>query len=359
MDRPSERDPWTTGEAGSREVRALFIDGAEQAQVRRTVVPPPSPGQVRIAVHHVGVCGSDLHYFQQGANGAFEVREPLIPGHELSGEVEHDPSGGWAPGTPVTVHPARFGTRDPRIAEAPHLWPDGSYLGSASTWPHTQGALTELLLVDREMVRPLPRELPVRRAVLAEPLGVALHALAQARTVGAAVQGARVLVAGAGPIGLLAVAALRDAGAAEVTVADVLAEPLERARGQGADGAVDVSREELPASAYDLVLECSGAAASISAVLKAVRPAGVVVQVGMVPAEPRPVDLAPFIAKEVRYVGTFRFHEEIDAAVEMLARRPEIESVITHELDPGDPAVLFAAAGDAQASGKVITARWS
>ncbi|GAB3189224.1 zinc-binding dehydrogenase [Nesterenkonia suensis] len=344
--------------SSSRQVRALVIEAARRAVVRRIEVPAPRMGQVRLAVHHVGLCGSDLHYYSAGANGAFVMREPLIPGHELSGVVESDPSGELAPGTPVTVHPARFGVRDDRFAESPHLWPGGSYLGSASTWPHTQGALSELLVVEQEMVRTLPPDLPVRRAVLAEPLAVALHGMAQATSVGARLPGAKVLVAGAGPIGLLAVAAAVDAGAESVTAADVLPGPLGRAVEQGAGRTVDVSVEALPENTFDVVLECSGTAASIGAALQAVRPAGVVVQVGMVPTTPRPMDLSPVIAKEVRYVGTFRFDEEIEAAMDLLARRPQIEQVITHELDPGDPEALFAAAGDAERSGKVISAYW-
>lgn len=347
-----------THEATTLTSRALFIDAREQAEVRSTVLEDPGPGQVRLRVEHVGICGSDLHYFFEGANGAFVVREPLIPGHELSGTVDYDPAGEFAAGTGVTVHPARFGTRDDRFADAPQLWPGGSYLGSASTWPHTQGAVSEYLVVERHMIRALPDDLPIRRAVLAEPLGVALHALTQARLVGARIEGARVLVTGSGPVGLLAVAAASAAGAAEITATDVLPGPLRRAREQGADTVVDVTREELQESAYDLVLECSGAAPSVNAVLRAVRPAGVIVQVGMMPAEPRPVDLSPFISKEVRYVGTFRFADEIDGALKLLAERPGIEGVITHELPPEDPAALFAAARDAETSGKVITAPW-
>lgn len=338
--------------------RALFIDGAEQAAVRTVEIPEPGPDELRLRVHHVGICGSDLHYYYQGANGEFVVRESLILGHELAGTVDHDPTGALPAGTPVTVHPARFGTEDPRLAGSPQLWPDGSYLGSASTWPHTQGALSELLIVDRQMIRVLPASLPIRRAVLAEPLAVALHAVEQARRAGARIDGARVLVSGSGPVGLLAVAALRAAGATDITATDVLPGPRARMRQQGATHTIDASREDLPRSAYDLVMECSGAIAAVNAVLTAVRPAGVVAQVGMVPGVPQPVDLAPFIAKEVRFIGAFRFAEEIDAAVDLLARRPEIEAVITHELTPDDPESLFGAARDAETSGKVITAPW-
>lgn len=339
-------------------MQGLFIDAKEQAQVRRSPVPEPNADQVRIRVEHVGICGSDLHYYYEGANGAFMVREPLIPGHELSGVVDFDPSGALAAGTTVTVHPARFGIPDPRFEDAPQLRPQGSYLGSASTWPHTQGALCEYLVVESTMVRVLPTELPLRRAVLAEPLAVALHALEQAKSVGAVLSGARVLVAGAGPIGLLAVAAAVASGALEVTASDVFAGPLMRAKEQGATTVVDVSVEQLPESSFDVVLECSAAPPSIAAVLKAVRPAGVVVQVGMVPAEPRPLDISPFIAKEVRYVGTFRFAEEITAAIELLAQNPGIERVITHEISPNDHEALFAAARDSEVSGKVITSSW-
>jgi len=222
-------------------MKSLLIESARTAAVREVAVPEPGEGQVRLRVAYVGICGSDLHYFFDGANGAFVVREPLVPGHELSGAVDLDPSGTFAAGTPVTVHPARFGTPREGIEDAPHLWPGGSYLGSASTWPHTQGAASEYLIVESDMVRPLPADLPVRRAVLAEPLAVALHALGKAGPV----EGLEVLVTGSGPIGLMAVAAATAAGA-RVTATDVLAGPLERARTLGAQATIDVSRSSRP-----------------------------------------------------------------------------------------------------------------
>ncbi|GAA3004047.1 zinc-binding dehydrogenase [Microbacterium aurantiacum] len=335
-------------------MRAAFIDARQTLVVREVDTPEPGPDQVRVRIDYVGICGSDLHYYFEGANGAYVVREPLIPGHEVSGRIDRDPSGRWPAGTPVTVHPATFGDPAPSLPDAPHLWPNGAYLGSASTWPHTQGGFAEHLVVDRAMVRVLPGSLPVRRAVLAEPLAVALHALSRAGEV----SGARVLVTGSGPIGLLAVAAAIDAGAGSVTATDVLPGPLARASALGADRVVDVSAEALDAGSYDVVLECSGVAASISAALAAVRPRGVVVQVGMVPDEARPVNLAPFISKEVTFVGTFRFAEEIDAAVDLLDRRPEIEQVITHVLPADDAEGAFAVARDSERSGKVVVAVW-
>ncbi|MDF2918254.1 zinc-binding dehydrogenase [Microbacterium sp. NPDC086615] len=332
-------------------MKSLLIEKALTAEVRDVPIPEPGKGQVRLRVEYVGICGSDLHYYYEGANGAFVVREPLVPGHELSGRVDLDPSGALAPGTPVTVHPARFGTPREGIENAPHLWPGGSYLGSASTWPHTQGAASEYLIVEADMVRVLPDGLPVRRAVLAEPLAVALHALGKAGPV----EGLDVLVTGSGPIGLMAVAAAVAAGA-RVTATDVLAGPLERAAALGASATIDVSADAVESGAYAVVLECSGVPVSISTALKAVRPGGTVVQVGMLPDDPRPVNLAPFISKEVRYLGAFRFRDEIDQAVALLAANPGIESALTHEFAVTDAAEAFATARDSQRSGKVVFA---
>lgn len=331
---------------------AVVINGKLELSVAEVPMPTPAAGQVRVRIGFVGICGSDLHYFFEGANGAFVVTEPLIPGHEVSGWVDSDPSGEFVPGTPVAVHPARFGPVHPDVPAAPHLWPGGSYLGSASTIPHTQGAMSEYLLVERDMVRVLPPELPPRRAVLAEPLAVALHGAGRAGDL----TGARVLVCGAGPIGLLALVAARARGARQVTVSDLLPEPLDRARALGADAVVQIGVDDVGAEEYDVVLECSGAAAAVTAALIAVRRRGVVVQIGMLPAEARPIALAPLVAKEATLVGAFRFYDEIEEAISLLAAESSIESVITHVYAPRDARAAFDTARQAAQSGKVVVA---
>jgi L-idonate 5-dehydrogenase len=333
---------------------AVVIHGKLDLRVEEVPTPHPAEGEVRLRTAFGGVCGSDLHYYYEGANGEYPVREPLVPGHEISGTVDLDPSGELAPGTPVTVHPATFGTPEPGLEGRRNLWPGGAYLGSASTRPHTQGGMSEFLLVRRDMVRVLPRDLPLRRAALAEPLAVALHAL----TVAGDVTGRRVLVSGAGPIGLLAAAAALSRGAAEVVAADVLAQPLERARRLGVHGTVRVGTEQVPPASFDVVLECSGVPAAVGPALVGARRGGVVVQVGMVPDEARPVNLAPLVSKELQLRGSFRFDDEIDEAVELLAARPGIEDVITHEVPAERAAEAFAAARDSAASGKVLVALW-
>ncbi len=331
-------------------MRAVRIHGKQDMRIEEVPDLDVGPGQVRIRVAEVGICGTDLHYLSDGATSVFTIKAPLIPGHEMSGVVDLDPSGTYASGTPVTVHPATWGQPSADLGEdRRHLWPGGGYLGSASTWPHTQGALAELLVVRDHQIRPLPAGLPLRRAALAEPLAVGLHGI----SMGGGVTGKRVLVSGSGPIGLLTAAAALAQGAAEVTCTDLLPGPLERAAALGAQ-TVQVGRDELPESAYDLTLECAGVPQALHALLLATKRAGIVVQVGSVPNENRPVNLAPMVSKEIQLRGTFRFNTEIDDAIILLEAHPEFSEIITHVLPFDHVAEAFAVAADSAASGKVL-----
>jgi L-idonate 5-dehydrogenase len=337
-------------------MRAVRIHAKHDMRTEMVPSPEPATGEVRVRVHFAGICGSDLHYYADGAAGIFTIRQPLIPGHEVSGVVDLDPSGVFEVGTPVTVHPATWGTPQPDLTdEQRHLWPDGGYLGSASTWPHTAGGLAELLVVRRDQVRRLPASLPVRRATLAEPLAVGLHGLA----ISGGIRGKRVLISGSGPIGLLTAAAAAADGAAEVVCADLLLGPLQRARSLGAAspvpiGTVQIGVDDLPDSYFDVTLECAGVPSALHGLLLATRRAGVVVQVGNLPNQARPVNLAPLVSKEIKLLGTFRFNTEIDAAITLLDENPQIEQVITHVIPIEDVNEAFAVAANAEVSGKVL-----
>ena len=331
-------------------MRSFLITGKLDAELSDLPIPEPEINEVRIKVAYVGVCGSDLHYYFEGANGAFVVKEPLIPGHELSGTVDNDPSGEFAEGTAVTVHPATFGKSSPEIENEPHIWPGGKYLGSASTMPHTQGAMSDYFIVRKDMIRILPAGLSLKDAALAEPLAVALHSI----NVADGVEGKKVLVSGSGPIGLLVAAAARIKGASEVVCTDVLTGPLVRAQAIGATRVIQITKEELPDSYFDCVFECSGSPIAVSSALNAVRRAGTVIQVGMLGAGPQPIAIAPLVAKELRLKGAFRFNNEISEAVELLAKHSIISSAITHVLPASEVKEAFEIAKDSQVSGKVL-----
>src|SRR3954466_8596088 len=266
-------------------MKALKIHGAGHMTTEQVPVPEPGVGEVRVRMQYGGICGSDLHYFFEGRNGEFEVLEPFTPGHEMSGVVDLDPSrparemagvvdldpsGRLAAGTPVAIAPATYGTPEAGIEDRRHLWPGGTYFGSASTRPHTQGGMQEYRVVQDFMIRPLPEGLATDAAALAEPLAVAPHALRMA----GGVAGRTVLVTGCGPIGLCVAAACVAQGAARVDATDALEGPLDRARSVGAATTYRAGVDDVPATAYDTVFECSGAAPAVSQALWSVRRAG-------------------------------------------------------------------------------------
>ncbi|WP_431074909.1 L-idonate 5-dehydrogenase [Microbacterium phyllosphaerae] len=331
-------------------MKALAIHGKEDIRWEDREVPTPGDGEVRLRVNYVGICGSDLHYYFHGANGEYTIREPLTPGHELSGVVDLDPSGRLEPGTPVTVHPARYGPEVPGLEDRPHLRPGGDYFGSAAANPHRQGGASELLIVEEQMIRVLPASLPLERAALAEPLAVAIHAVNLAGDI----TGKRVLVIGAGPIGLLVVAAAVKAGASVVGASDVRAEPLGRAESLGATEVSLVGRDTIENESYDVVFECSGVGVALTQAVRAARRAGTIVQVGMLPNADIGVNLSPMLAKELTIRGAFRFSTEIDDAVALLAESDALDSVISHVLPASDAVQAFELARDSSASAKVL-----
>ena len=326
------------------------IKGKLDGGLIQTPIPEPRESEVRIKIAYIGICGSDLHYYFDGANGAFVVREPLVPGHELSGVIDLDPSGEFESGTKVTIHPATFGKVETGLEDKCHLWPGGGYLGSASTWPHTQGAMSEYFIARKDAIRVLPAELSLSSAVLAEPLGVAIHAI----NVGGAINGKEVCVSGSGPIGLMVIAACKIKGAKKITATDVLDSALSRAKELGADEVINVSNSQLPENTFDLVFECSAAAPAVSSALSSVKRAGIVVQVGMMGAEAQKIAFAPLVAKEIQIRGSFRFNTEIDDAISMLASNDWISKAISHTFELKDAIEAFNIAKDSSKSGKVL-----
>ncbi|HWT33720.1 MAG TPA: zinc-binding dehydrogenase [Microbacterium sp.] len=331
-------------------MKALAIHGREDIRWEDRDLPEPGDGEVRLRVKYVGICGSDLHYYFHGANGENVIREPLTPGHELSAVVDLDPSGRLAAGTPVTVHPARYGPVIAGLEDRPHLRPGGDYFGSAAGMPHRQGGAAQYLVVEDHMIRVLPDGLPLERAALAEPLAVAMHAVRLAGDV----SGKRVLVIGAGPVGLLVVAAAAHAGASAIGAGDIRVEPLDRAASLGAGELLLVGRDAIADESYDVVFECSAVPASLTQAVRAARRAGTIVQVGTLPDAAVSVNLAPMLGKELTLRGAFRFSTEIDDAVALLAASDELDVVISHIIPAADAVAAFGVARDSSASAKVL-----
>jgi L-idonate 5-dehydrogenase len=332
------------------------IHGQDDLRVEELPVPEPAPGQALVAVRYGGVCGSDLHYWRHGGVGDFRLREPMLLGHEVVGTVlayGSPSSASPAAGTAVAVHPASPCGACPECVDGRrNVCRDTRYLGSAARFPHVQGGFAARVVVPAEQLRPLPEGLELRRAALAEPLSVALHAVRRAGDV----SGRHVLVTGAGPIGCLVVAAARAAGAARVTVTDLLPAALEYGRVAGADTLVRADDPDDPGwpSEVDVAVEASGVAAGLDTCLRLVRRGGVVVQLGMLPPGPSPFAGNLVVSREIELRGAFRFDTEFDEALRLLAAEPALDGLVSAVVPVRDAGSAFALAADRSRSCKVL-----
>ncbi|MFD7920087.1 NAD(P)-dependent alcohol dehydrogenase [Streptomyces sp. NPDC059740] len=302
--------------------RAAVLHGPRDLRVSDRPVPVPGPGQVLVRVAAVGLCGSDLHYYADGRNGPNVLRQPTVLGHEASGVVLATGPGAdrHALGTPVAVEPAHPCGRCAACRSGRyHQCPRGTCFGS----PPTDGALSERVLVPEDFVHPLPEGLAVREGALVEPLAVAVHAV---RRAGVTV-GDRVLVTGAGPIGLLVLQVALAAGAAAVEVSDVSAARLRCAAGLGASAVHDAA--ELPPgpaatladpAGFDVALDCSGNATALAAGLTRLRPGGTAVVVGNPTSDTTALPLAWAQRQEITLTTAFRYSAgDFPAAVALAA----------------------------------------
>ncbi|MEV5388310.1 L-idonate 5-dehydrogenase [Streptomyces sp. NPDC052721] len=331
------------------------IHGAGDLRVEELAPPQPGPGQALVAVRYGGVCGSDLHYWRHGGVGDFRLREPMVLGHEVVGTVvSYGPGAtGPAPGTAVAVHPATPCGVCPECADGrANVCRDTRYLGSAARFPHVQGGFAGQVVVPSGQLRALPDGLGLRRAALAEPLSVALHAVRRAGRVA----GRHVLVTGAGPIGCLVVAAAKAAGAARVTVTDLVPEALGYAAVAGADTLVRADDPDDPGwpAEVDAAVEASGVAAGLDTCLRLVRRGGVVVQLGMLPAGRTPFAGNLVVSREIELRGAFRFGAEFDDALRLLAARGEFDGLVSAVVPVEEAASAFALACDRGRSCKVL-----
>ncbi|WP_285727629.1 L-idonate 5-dehydrogenase [Psychromicrobium xiongbiense] len=336
---------------------SVMIYAKGDLRVEERAMPQPAPDEAVVVIAYGGVCGSDLHYWRHGAAGQSILREPMLLGHEVVGTVVQAAADGSSPeaGAEVAVHPATAhddAAHTPYPADRPNLAPGGTYLGSAAHYPHTQGAFARYVTLPGRMLRTLPEGLSLRDAAIAEPAAVALHAVKQAGPIA----GAKVLVIGAGPIGALVVAIVRSLGAREIVAVDLQAKPLEVVTELGATETIQAATEEqITTVQADIVFESSGHHSGLGLALRGATRGGRVVMVGLLPAGPQPVDISLAVVKELQISGSFRFNDEIDEVLTMLADGTLQAGPVVTEVYPVEQALeAFEVAGNASLSCKVL-----
>ena len=331
-------------------MKAIVIHAAKDLRVEEWEAETPGPGEVEIRLAAGGICGSDLHYYNHGGFGTVRLKEPMILGHEVSGHVAALGEGvsDLAVGDLVAVSPSRpCGSCDYCHQGLPNHCFNMRFYGSAMPFPHIQGAFRQRL-VARASQCVKAEGLSAGEAAMAEPLSVTLHATRRAGEM----LGKRVLVTGCGPIGALSILSARRAGAAEIVAADLSERALGFARTVGADRTVNLSEDRdglAPFAAgkgtFDVLYECSGAAPALVAGLQALRPRGVIVQLGLGGDMSLPMMLVT--TKELDLRGSFRFHEEFAVAVKLMqGGLIDVRPLITHTLPLSEALTAFEIASD-------------
>jgi L-idonate 5-dehydrogenase len=331
-------------------MKAIVAHAARDLRIEDREIPTPGPGQVLIRMRTGGICGSDLHYYHNGGFGAVRLKEPMILGHEVSGIVETLGEGvtGLQSGQLVAVSPSR-------PCQACDYCQEGKqnhclnmrFYGSAMPFPHIQGAFQQWLVADAAQCA-VADGLTAGEAAMAEPLSVVLHAAGQAGDL----LGKRVLVTGCGPIGLLAIIVARTAGAAQIVATDITDYTIGVARHIGADTVHNVA--EAPSSLddyaagkghFDVLFECTGVASVVASTIPALRPGATMIQLGLGGDMTLPVQA--MTAKELTFKGSFRFHNEFFAAIDLMRNgRLNVKPLITHTLSLENSIEAFNLASD-------------
>jgi L-iditol 2-dehydrogenase len=307
-------------------MRVSVLRAAGDLAVEERPEPVPGHHEVLVRVASVGVCGSDVHYYEHGRIGSYVVDAPLVLGHEASGEVVAvgRAVSRLSVGQRVSVEPGVPDFSCPQCLAGRYNLCEGMRFYAT---PPIDGAFAELVTVHELFAHPVPDSLTDDAAALLEPLSVGLWAC-QKGSVG---PGSRVLVTGAGPVGLVALQCALARGAASVHVTDVNPHRLALAAELGATEAVDVG--STPVSETDLevdvLLECSGHPGATADAISAVAKAGSVVLVGM-GGDEATLPVSRIQERELTLTGTFRYAHTWPAAVALAASgRVQLDRLVT------------------------------
>ena len=303
-------------------VRALVLEQQHKLALRDIELPlDVGPGMVKIAIHTVGVCGSDVHYYTHGRIGLFVVNEPMVLGHEAAGVVSEVGPGvtHLKVGDRVCMEP---GIPDPN-SRASRL---GMYNidPAVSFWatPPVHGVLTPEVVHPANYTFKLPDHVSFAEGAMVEPFAVGMQAATKARIT----PGDPAVVLGAGPIGTMVALAALAGGCARVIVADLAQPKLDIAAQYQGVIPVNISEDNIVEAVSaltegwgaDVVFECSGSPHAWKTIVDLPRPGGAIVVVGL-PVEPTQVDIASASIKELRIESVFRYAHQYDRAIALIA----------------------------------------
>ena len=324
---------------------ALVLERKDELSLRDIDLPEKvGPDDVKIAIHTVGVCGSDVHYYTHGAIGSFVVREPMVLGHEAAGTIVE---------VGEKVRNLKVGDRVCMEPGVPNLSSRASKLGIYNVdpdvrfWatPPVHGVLTPEVVHPAAFTYKLPDTVSFAEGAMVEPFAVGLQAATRARIT----PGDVAAVIGCGPIGIMTALAALAGGCSQVFISDLSAPKLEIAGRYAGIVPVDITKRPLADTlaeatggwGADVVFEASGGPKAFQGMFDLVRPGGAVVLVGL-PVEPIDFDVPAAIVKEARIETVFRYANNFDRAVNLIASgKVDLKPLITGTFDFKDSIAAF------------------
>ena len=339
-------------------MKAVVIHQALDLRVEDRAEEKVGAGQIAVAIKRGGICGSDLHYYKHGGSGIIRLKEPMVLGHEVSGEVTEIGSGvsNVSVGDMVALNPSRpCNTCEYCLRGQQTHCLDMLFYGSAMRFPHVQGAFQQSIVALASQAHKIADGVSLEEAAFAEPFAVTLHAIVRAGPLA----NKRVLITGCGPIGALAIVAARAHGAQEIVATDVSNFTLGLARKVGADATVNVASDadamnkfKANKGTFDVMIEASGNEAALHMGLEVLRPRSVLIQLGLGGNIGMPQNM--IVSKEIEIRGSFRFNEEFGLAVDMInKRRVDLKPLLTEVVPLAEAKRAFDLASDRSQAMKV------
>ena len=291
-------------------MKTAVMKAIGKIELEEREIPQPKEGEVLIKIGYVGICGSDVHYFETGAIGDFVVKPPFVLGHEAAGTVVALGEGvdSLKIGDRVAMEPGKTcGHCEFCRTGRYNLCPDVQFFAT----PPYDGVFQEYVAYDASMCFRLPDNVSLMEGALIEPLAVGFHAANQ----GGAHIGQKAVVFGSGCIGLMCLLALKAEGVTEVYVVDVIDKRLEKAMELGAAGVINSSKEDAVerimelAGGYgvDLAIDTAGADVTINQGIRMVKPGGTIVCVGYSRSGKVTLDMSVALNKEITFRTVFRY----------------------------------------------------
>ena len=315
-------------------MKAAVMTDIRKVEIQVKEIPSPKEDEVLVKVEYVGICGSDLHYYESGRIGDFIVKPPFILGHEAAGivvntgeKVKH-----LKEGDRVALEPGKTcGHCEACKSGKYNLCDDVIFFAT----PPVDGVFQEYVAHEANLCFKLPENVTTMEGALIEPLAVGLHAANQAD----AGLGKTAVVTGAGCIGLVSLLALKAKGASKVIVVDVVKKRLDKALELGADAVIDGSRqntvEEIlrftDGKGQDIGIETAGSQITAGQLIKSAKKGSTIVLVGYSANGEMTLPVGTVLDKELIFKSVFRYRNIYPMAIEAVARgKINIKDIVTH-----------------------------